>query len=171
MGLEIQELIVEGDDIHARHAWNSCERGIMGRQKNWMPIPDKPFHYITETYEKGARMIDISSGKRYDGGEIDDKKLLRGNTPLVETDFGYMTITHRMRFEGWRKIYENYLVEFNKDLSIRRVSEPFKLCESGIEFITCMLPIEGDKLVICVTEMDEKPTLMVFNKEEVVSRC
>lgn len=166
MGLEVQRLRVDGDEISASHLWNSCEAGIMGRHKNWMPVPDKPFKFITATYQSGAQMVDISANRFTDGG-ICDGEMFRGNTPLVKTDFGYMTITHKVVSDEWgRKRYVNYLVEYNADLSIRRMSKPLKLCKSNIEFVTAMLDLPNGELAIGVTAMDETPLLMVFDKAE-----
>lgn len=166
MGLEVQRLTVDGDEIRARHFWNSCEAGIMGRHKNWMPIPDKPYKYISATYEHGAQMVDIRTDRFTEGG-ICETELYRGNTPLLRTDCGYMTITHKLVFdERKRKRYVNFLVEYNADLSVRRISKPFKLCQSNIEFVTAMLDLGNGKVLMGVTEFDEKPLALVFDLHE-----
>lgn len=54
MGIEVQKIEMIGDDVRATHVFNSSESGIMGRLKNWMPIPDKPFNYITGTSHRGS---------------------------------------------------------------------------------------------------------------------
>lgn len=166
MGLEVQRLTVDGDEIRARHLWNSCEAGIMERHKNWMPIPGKPFKFITATYQSGAQMVDIRAD-RFTEGRMCDTELYRGNTPLLETQYGYITLTHKLVFdERKRKRYVNYLVEYNADLSVRRISKPFKLCQSNIEFVTAMLDIGNGAVVVGVTEFDEKPLAMVFDLHE-----
>ena len=115
-------------------------------------------------------MIDITTNQFTEGGSTDGE-LYRGNTPLVKTPTGYMTITHILDFdERKRKRYNNFLVEYNADLSIRRISRPFKLCESNIEFITTFLELPDDRVMIGVTEMDEKPMAMIFNKGDFVSK-
>lgn len=53
-GMEVQKIEIDGDEVKTRHVWNSCEHGIMGQQKNWMPIPDKPFKFISATYKNGS---------------------------------------------------------------------------------------------------------------------
>ena len=164
MGLEVQRLTVDGDGICAKHYWNSCEAGITGRHKNWMPIPDKPCRYISATYQHGAQMVDISANRFTEGG-ICEGEMYRGNSPLVQTEGGYITITHKVTADDCgRKRYENYLVEYNADLSVRRISKPFKFCESNIEFVTALLPLPNGEIAVGVTEMDDTPLLMVFDK-------
>ena len=165
-GLEIQKIILNGENVEAEHLWNSCEEGVLGRQKNWMPIPDKPFKYIAETYENGVVAMDISTGDMTQGGDLSGE-LYRGNTPLVETDFGYMTITHRLGMdERGRKVYMNYIVEYNKDLSVRRISNPFKLSDYNIEFVTTLDRFPDGELAIGVTVMDDTPLVMIYDELE-----
>lgn len=110
-------------------------------------------------------MIDTTIDKFYDGGTTDDEEMYRGNSPLVKTESGYMTITHKLlRDNHNRPYYINFITEYNADLSIRRHSNPFKLCDSGIEFVTTMLELPNGELAIGVTEMDDKPMVMVFDK-------
>ena len=98
--------------------------------------------------------------------------MYRGNSPLLQTDFGYITITHKLlRDERNRPYYVNHLTEYNADLSVRRHSQPFKLCEPGIEFVTAMLDLPNGELAIGVTEMDDKPMIMVFDKGEFLKAC
>ena len=40
--------------IDCHHHWNSIQRGIKGRFKNFCPIPDKPFKFISGTWKNGA---------------------------------------------------------------------------------------------------------------------
>ena len=85
---------------------------------------------------------------------------------MIQTDFGYMTIAHDLVFdERKRKRYRNYIVEYNADLSIRRISKPFKLTDQNIEFITTFIE-EGDDVLIGDTIMDETPLLFRFNKQD-----
>ena len=113
----------------------------------------------------------MREGRFIDGGMIESEdELFRGNTPLVETDFGYMTITHKLDFDEYkRKRYNNFIVEYNKDLSVRRISKPFKLTNSNIEFVTALMIGDG-KMTIGVTELDETPFIMEFDKEDFVSK-
>lgn len=117
-------------------------------------------------------MIDISNNKFSEGGVADVEEMYRGNTPLVETPYGYMTITHKLDFdERGRKRYSNFLVEYNADLSIRKISSPFKFFNSNIEFVTTMLELPNNEIAIGVTEMDDRPMMMIFDKVEFLEAC
>ena len=110
-------------------------------------------------------MIDITTDKFSEGGTTDEEEMYRGNSPLLATDFGYMTITHKLlRDDHNRPYYVNFITEYNADLSIRRHSQPFKLCDAGIEFVTSLLDLPNGEIGIGVTEMDDKPMMMVFDK-------
>jgi len=166
LGFELQKIVVDGDLVSCQHVWNSVPVGIKGTQKNFLPIPDKPFNFVAATFPEGVIQLDLTTNKFTQGGKIEPEKLLRGNTPLIQTDFGYMTITHDLYFdERKRKGYNNYIVEYNSDLSIRRVSSPFKLTDKNIEFITTFIE-DGDDVLIGDTIMDETPLLFRFNKDE-----
>ena len=93
-GLEIQRLDFQQDAVRATHFWNTIEKGVAGIQKNWLPVPDKPLHYIVGTSRSGAQHIDISTGEVFDVGEIDKKVIYRGTTPLVAVDGGYVASPH-----------------------------------------------------------------------------
>lgn len=134
-----------------------------------MPIPDKPFHFIAATFPKGVVMFDLQHNKFTTGGIVESEKLIRGNTPLLKTDFGYMTIAHDLVFDDRkRKRYRNFVVEYNADLSVRRISRPFKFTYLNIEFITTFIE-DGDDVLIGDTIMDETPLLFRFNKDEFLS--
>jgi len=165
-GMEVQKIAVDGEAVRCSHFWNSIEHGMYGRMKNLMPIPDKPYRYISATYQSGATMIDISNDRITEGG-ICEGEMYRGNSPLLKTDWGYMTITHRLTAdERNRKRYINYIVEYNADLSVRWISRPFKLTESNIEFATALLELPSGEIAIGCTEMDDTPMLMVFDRDE-----
>ena len=167
-GLEIQRLDFQQDAVRATHFWNTIEKGVAGIQKNWLPVPDKPFHYIVGTSRSGAQHIDISTGEVFDVGEIDKKVLYRGNTPLVEVDGGYVAITHVVDMDAPVKTYVNHVVKYDKNLCPVSISRPFKLTEKPIEFVTD-LKVIGNEVLIGVTENDDTPLLLRFNKDEFFS--
>ena len=167
-GMEVQRLDIAGDTIAARHVWSSVEHGLLGRHKNWMCIPDRPMQYVIGTSAGGVQVIDIQTNEATEIGRFDAGDLYRGSTPLIKTEWGYLTITHKLaQDELGRKRYLNYFISFDDALSVRKISRPFKLCESNIEFVTTMV-INGDKAIVGVTEMDDTPMLMEFDREAVI---
>lgn len=177
-GLELQRISLNSGgmelfaNVSCQHKWNSVQYGIMGRHKNWMPVCDKPFTFVTSTWDDGVQVFDINKRKfEIIGKEGKADEIHRGNTGLVKKpDGGYMAITHKLSFDDkGRKIYQNRIVEYNKDLSVLRISKPFKLTNSNIEFVTTLL-IQDGKMIIGVTEMDETPFIMEFDIDDIVSK-
>lgn len=84
---------------------------------------------------------------------------------MIKCDGGYYTLTHRLSTdELGRKKYLEYIVMFNRDLMPIRISRPFKLTGSSIEFVTTMIEQDG-KLLVGVTSMDDTPLMLKFDKE------
>ena len=95
--------------------------------------------------------------------------MFRGNTPLMKVDGGYIAITHKV-FNGgeYGKTYVNYLIRYDEGLKPTKVSLPFKLTDRPIEFATTMIELPENKVLIGVTETDEIPYLMLFDKERLL---
>ena len=99
--------------VNATHFWNSVESGIMGRHKNWMAVPDRPFTFVMGTSSHGAQIADISPSPTIITNimDYDPTDLYRGNTPLLKWGEGYLTITHRLAEDDYgRKVYLDYFV-------------------------------------------------------------
>ena len=147
MGLEVQKISLDIDngEVYAEHVWNNVEKGVGGaREKNWMPIPDRPFTFISQIVDNNGEM-------------------LRGNTPLVKIEGGYITITHKVIYEpGKVKEYQNFIVRLDDGLNVVGISRPFKLTHQPIEFITCLLR-KGDEWWIGDTSNDDTPFLCRVN--------
>jgi hypothetical protein len=45
------------------------------------------------------------------------------------------------------------------------ISRPFKLTDSSIEFVTTMLECGDGRLLVGVTEIDERPLAMTFDRQ------
>ena len=56
---------------------------------------------------------------------------------------------------------------FDDDLNVRKISRPFKLCASNIEFVTTM-QIDGNKMIVGCTEMDDTPMILGFDSEQIL---
>ena len=173
VGLEVQELEFDGDNVMANHYWNTFEHGIGGIQKNWLPIQSMPFHYIIGTSPHGTQVIDIRNGILKTIGDTSGD-FYRGNTPLMKTNDGHMAILHKVLpacEERPIKTYVNYFAEYGNNLCPKKFSKAFKLCDSNIEFVTTMLELPNNELLIGVTEMDETPYAMIFDKDTILDSC
>lgn len=166
MGLEVQKISLDiaQREVFAEHVWNNVESGVGGaREKNWLPVEGRPFHYIMGTYEHGTQWIDISTNEIGETGTVDKNNIYRGNTPLVKVDGGYLAVTHKVISEpGKVKEYQNFVVRLDDELNVVGISRPFKLTHHPIEFITCLLR-KGDEWWIGDTSNDDTPFLCRVN--------
>lgn len=175
-GLEVQRIELNGKYVCAKHVWSSVESGIMGRHKNWMAVQDTPFKFVTGTSANGATAYNIQHNIGIEVCDYDPDDLYRGNTNLLNDNFRkcYYAITHKLtQDELWRKKYQNYLIEYSPSLRPVSISRPFKFCERSIEFVTCMLPLPNNELLVCVTEMDDTPEIHIYDRDrflELVSK-
>lgn len=97
---------------------------------------------------------------------IDKNVLYRGNTPLVKVDGGYVAIVHGViDVDEQHKIktYYNHFVKYDNNLLPVAFSRAFKLTNREIEFVTDLKFI-GDEVQIGVTENDDTPVVMTFEK-------
>lgn len=170
-GMEVQKLSFLDGDIAAKHFWNSCEWGIIGRHKNWMSVPDEPYRFVAGTSSQGTRIADISASRPssvfFDINAYDEDDLYRGNTNLIKTDDGYFTITHTLERDNVKnKIYRNHFVKYDQNLCPVKITEPFKFTNDKIEFTTTMLELPDNEILIGVTEMDDKPEIHIYDRTE-----
>lgn len=147
---------------------------MRGNEKNWMSVPDKPFKFITATSTNGAKSTDMKYNVSAEICDFNSEDLYGGSTNLLKDNSrnGYYSISHRyFHGERGRRTYANHLVKYDENLKPISISNQFKFSEYPIEFVTVMLELPNDELLIGVTEMDEHPLLYVFDKENIVSIC
>lgn len=113
-------------------------------EKNWMPILDKPFHFVkwinpTEVVEFDpktllSKTVVLDGEKTYDFG-----KSLRGGSQVIkwEDDF-YITITHECEYSktDTGRSYRQRIIVWDKDWNIVNSTREFSLSEGRIEFVS-----------------------------------
>jgi tetratricopeptide (TPR) repeat protein len=125
-------------------------------EKNWMPILDKPNHYVkwcnpTEVVEinpktKSSKTVNLVKQN------IDLPRDLRGGSQVIKYKNYWVAITHEVDLwfgeQGGKdaQYYHRFIV-WDKDWNIVYHSEDFKFMDARIEF-SCGLHIEGDKFLI-----------------------
>lgn len=105
-----------------------------------------------------------------DVGEIEKTVLYRGNTPLVKVDGGYVAILHSVIEPDEKhpvKTYVNHIAKYDNNLLPVGISRHFKLTDKPIEFVTD-LKIIGDEVLIGVTENDDTPFAMAFDRDWII---
>ena len=123
-------------------------------EKNWMPIVDKPFHFVKwhsplevmKAEGTMAQQVALKQG-------IQPKKDQRGGSQLIRWGGVYIAITHEVDlFKNYLQqkdgIYRHRLCVYDNDLNLVGISpEPFSFLDGRIEFCVGVAEYEGDLLV------------------------
>jgi len=123
-------------------------------EKNWMPITDKPFHFIKwhspievmKAEGTMAQQVALKQG-------IQPEKDQRGGSQLIRWGSVYIAITHEVDlFKNYLSqkdgIYRHRLCVYDDDLNLVGISpEPFSFLDGRIEFCVGAAEYEGDLLV------------------------
>lgn len=137
-----------GTDVHAG---SYCE-------KNWMPILDKPYHFV-----KWCNPVEIVKAdpetKTCSTVFLSDRMMLakeqRGGSQLIPVEDGYICITHEVDFYfGYRNennqknaTYRHRILKFNKNLEILNCSDLFSFMNAEIEFCAGLAEHGDDYLI------------------------
>ena len=157
--MEFSELDISGTEvreinrtrIESSNPANYCE-------KNWMPIKNKPYHFVRWTNPVEIVKVDLenkiakvvySNNKRF--------KLpyeLRGGSQLVEwTNNTYLSIVHecdftQYNFNGYKNAaYYHRFVVWNKSLTINFITESFNFMSTKIEFCIGLEIVDNNVLI------------------------
>ena len=133
-------------------------------EKNWMAIPDKPFHFIYGyVHDDVNGFVEVHVEKdctkivKIHTADLDGE--IRGSTPLVKTDFGYITIVHKpiYKFGGFE--YRHAFVLFDDDLNFIKISNWFVFHNNICEFC-CGMSIVDDTVYITYSQLDAIVSIM-----------
>lgn len=142
-------------------------------EKNWMPVLDMPFHYIkwsnpTQLVEFNPK--DNTCSTKYLSQTTDFPYQLRGGSQVIKIQNYYVAIVHNTytyndehsKFNG---NYAHFFIIWDMNWNIVKISNPFKLFNSNIEYI-CGMCLHKDKLLITAGLQNNVAFLMElpFNK-------
>lgn len=111
-------------------------------EKNWMPIIDKPYHYVKWTSPTEVVKVDPETGKSETvstSNHIQFPRDLRGGSQVVKYGEYYIAVTHEVEFlesEVGRKDakYLHRFVVWDKDFNIFAYSKDFSFMDAHVEF-------------------------------------
>ncbi len=124
-------------------------------EKNWMPIKNKPFHFVKWSNPTEIVKVDLTN-KIAEQIYIDNNKLdlpfdLRGGSQLINWDDNtYLGIVHECKFiaknfNGYKDAdYYHRFVIWNHDWSIKYISDNFNFMSGKIEFCTGLEQIDDN---------------------------
>jgi predicted GH43/DUF377 family glycosyl hydrolase len=125
-------------------------------EKNWMPVLDKPYHFIKWTNPTEVVKADPVTGACetvvLQELNADYSGNIRGGSQVIPWEDGYLClnhITYLFKSELQRKNarYRHVFTKFNKDFKIQKVSKEFSFMEGEIEFACGMAQLNDDLLI------------------------
>ena len=125
-------------------------------EKNWLPIFDKPYHFIKWTNPTEVVKADPVTGacetvvlQELNAGYSGN---IRGGSQVISWEDGYLClnhITYLFKSELQRKNarYRHVFTKLDKDFKIQKVSKEFSFMEGEIEFACGMAQLNDDLLI------------------------
>jgi predicted GH43/DUF377 family glycosyl hydrolase len=156
--MELSEIEVTADSVKeiSRVRIDAPAPNTSYCEKNWMPILDKPYHFIKWTNPTEVVKADPVTGAcetvvlqelnaNYSGN-------IRGGSQVIPWEDGYLClnhITYLFKSELQRKNarYRHVFTKFDKDFKIQKVSKEFSFMEGEIEFACGMAQLNDDLLI------------------------
>jgi hypothetical protein len=127
-------------------------------EKNWMPIKNKPFHFVKWCNPTEIVKVDFENKiaeQVYIGKDIIDLPFdLRGGSQLIDWyDNTYLAIVHECKFiyknfNGYKdaEYYHRFII-WNNDWTIGYISEPFNFMTAKVEFCTGLEEIDNNIII------------------------
>lgn len=143
--------VIEIDRLHVP----TPENEISYCEKNWMPILDKPFHFVkwtnpTQVVEFNPKTL-LSKTVILDGEKTYDlPRDLRGGSQVIEWENDYyLAITHECEYSetDTGRSYRQRIVVWDKDWNVVNTTREFSLSEGRIEFVTGIAYYKDDVLI------------------------
>lgn len=145
-------LEINRNRIEVEHTGSYCE-------KNWMPIKDKPYHFVKWTNPTHIVKVDLSNNISKTIYLSKDKINLpfdiRGGSQLISWDDNtYLAIVHECDFiakniNGCKDAkYNHRFIIWNSDWSLKYISEPFNFMTAHIEFCIGLEQIENNIIIV-----------------------
>ncbi len=128
-------------------------------EKNWMPINDKPYHFIKWTNPTEVVKVDLETktAERVFSGDVCDGLIadIRGGSSVIRWDSDtYIAITHECYFTKQNKLgfkdasYKHRFILWDNDFVIKHITRPFDFMCGNIEFCIGMEHVDDDNVVI-----------------------
>lgn len=130
-------------------------------EKNWMPVLDKPYHYVKWSNPTHVVRYDIKTGKTYTVAHTNHTDLsydLRGGSQVIPYKGGYLGLNHITYLFGTiagRRDgkYRHQFTFWDKDWNVVKRSSIFSFLSAKVEF-TCGMVEYGDSYLITFGYMD-----------------
>ena len=156
--MELSEIEVSADSVKeiSRVRIDAPAPNTSYCEKNWMPILDRPYHFIKWTNPTEVVKADPVTGACetvvLQELNADYSGNIRGGSQVIPWEDGYLClnhITYLFKSELQRKNarYRHVFTKFDKDFKIQKVSKEFSFMEGEIEFACGMAQLNDDLLI------------------------
>ena len=124
-------------------------------EKNWMPVLDKPFHYVKWSNPTELVKVNPETGTSettHISNTITVPRDLRGGSQILPFRDGYFAITHEVdlfKSEEGRKdaVYYHRFIVWDKNFNIIKVTPEFHFMDADVEFCIGMAEYGEDYLI------------------------
>lgn len=168
-------------DDDSVHEYNRIRIPIPGEEngetsyceKNWMPILDKPYHWVK--WSNPVQVVRYDKEKHItETVHLSDKKLNiadpRGSSQLIPFNDGYLALVHSTYL--WNKEtkqamdcqYTHRFLFYNKDFEVVKMSDEFTFLGFDIEF-SCGMCLHNKNIIIPFSCKDSTANLLVFESK------
>jgi hypothetical protein len=124
-------------------------------EKNWMPILDRPYHYVK--WSNPTEVVQVDSESQtcrtvHLGNSITLPRDLRGGSQVITLDDYYLTLTHEVDLfnsEVGRKdaLYRHRFVVWDKSWNHVKLTKDFSIMGAHVEFAVGMCIYKNDILI------------------------
>lgn len=160
--MEMSKIVEDGNGGYKeveRYRLDTPNSGDSYCEKNWVPVNDKPFHFLK--WSNPIEIVKVDLTQKMENGFykcdqvfLSENKYpfprdLRGGTNLVNWGEGYLTVSHevslfRSELKNKDAFYYHRLLYLNKDFEVERWSDYFNFMTGHIEFATGLALVEKD---------------------------
>lgn len=127
-------------------------------EKNWMPVLDKPYHFIQWTNPAvliKADLATLTSRRVMEPNEADkipDLPFLRGGSQIISWRGYYLCVVHdcdlfKNRIGQKDARYSHRFVIYDRDWNIIRIGDQFSFLDARVEFCCGLAEYKGDLLI------------------------
>ena len=122
----VMELLEFDEEFNVYHV---CYIDTGVNEKNWMPISDKPFHFMYSCSTSRVIRVELNGGFEFVNEREAQCEWLSGSTQLINYKDGYIGVVHRAH----NMRYESQFVKFDKNYNIEQRSVWYRFSNPSVE--------------------------------------
>lgn len=151
----IMELLEFDEEFNVYHV---CYIDTSVHEKNWMPIPDKPLHFMYSCNTSKVIRVKLDGSFEFVNEREARCEWLSGSTQLINYKGGYIGVVHRAH----NMRYESQFVKFDKDYNIEQRSVWYRFSNPSVERFE-MITGEPGREFCCGISRDDSNIYMTYS--------